>query len=230
MYNDKNFLALIPARDGSKRLPGKNIKKLCGEPLINWTIKSALNSRYIDEIIVSSDSDEILNIASLQDIKTLNRPLYLAKDDSTTIDVVLHTLQNFSEFDYVVVLQPTSPLRSGKNIDEAIELLVRKNADAVISVCATSHPPFWANKLDDSQSMENFLPQNMINKRSQDFEKYYRINGAIYICDTNIAKKHRTLFPKKNTFAYIMSRELSIDIDEEIDFLFCENYLINTKK
>jgi len=230
MYNDKNFLALIPARGGSKRLPGKNIRELCGEPLINWTIKSALNSKYIDEIIVSSDSDEILNIASSVDIKTLNRPSHLAKDDSSTIDVVLHSLQNLPKFDYVIVLQVTSPLRSSKNIDEAIELLDRKNADAVISVCATSHPPFWSNILDDSQSMENFLPQNIINKRSQDFEKYYRINGAIYICDTNIAKEHQTLFPKKNTFAYIMSRELSIDIDEEIDFLFCENYLRNTKR
>jgi len=230
MYNDKNFLALIPARGGSKRLPGKNIRELCGEPLINWTIKSALNSKYIDEIIVSSDSDEILNIASSADIKTLNRPSHLAKDDSSTIDVVLHSLQNLPKFDYVIVLQVTSPLRSSKNIDEAIELLDRKNADAVISVCATSHPPFWSNILDDSQSMENFLPQNIINKRSQDFEKYYRINGAIYICDTNIAKEHQTLFPKKNSFAYIMSRELSIDIDEEIDFLFCENYLRNTKR
>jgi len=230
MYNDKNFLALIPARGGSKRLPGKNIRELCGEPLINWTIKSALNSKYIDEIIVSSDSDEILNIASSVDIKTLNRPSHLAKDDSSTIDVVLHSLQNLPKFDYVIVLQVTSPLRSSKNIDEAIELLDKKNADAVISVCATSHPPFWSNTLDDSQSMENFLPQNIINKRSQDFEKYYRINGAIYICDTNIAKEHQTLFPKKNTFAYIMSRELSIDIDEEIDFLFCENYLRNTKR
>jgi len=229
MFNNKTFLAIIPARGGSKRLPNKNIRDLCGKPLISWTINSALKSQYIDEIVVSSDSDNILKIASYFNVKAQKRPSCLSTDDSSSVDVVLDSLKKSSKFDYVIVLQPTSPLRNNENIDEAIELLVNKNADAVISVCQAPHPPFWSNKLDENLSMENFLSKDSINKRSQDFDKYYTINGAIYICDTEIVNKLQTLFPEKNIFAYVMDRELSIDIDEEIDFLLCESYCKNTK-
>jgi len=223
MYKDKTFLAIIPARGGSKRLPNKNILDLAGKPLIAYTIEAAKKSKYIDDIIVSSDSDEILKIAKEYNIKTIKRPDYLASDTAKTIDVIKHVIESMTgEYDYIVLLQPTSPLRNEKHIDEAIELLNVKEADAIVSVCEMDHSPLWSNTLPASLSMESFLRDEIKNKRSQDLEKYYRINGAIYICKTDELLKQNTLFLDKNIFAYVMNRKSSIDIDDEIDFKLVE--------
>ena len=223
MYKDKTYLAIIPARGGSKRLPNKNILELAGKPLIAYTIEAAKKSKYIDDIIVSSDSDNILNIAKDYNIKTIKRPDYLASNTAKTIDVIKHVIENIiGEYDYIVLLQPTSPLRNEKHIDEAIELLNAKEADAIVSVCEMDHSPLWSNTLPASLSMEGFLREEVKNKRSQDLDKYYRINGAIYICKTDELLKQNTLFLDKNIFAYVMNRKSSIDIDDEIDFKLVE--------
>jgi len=223
MYKDKTYLAIIPARGGSKRLPNKNILELAGKPLIAYTIEAAKKSKYIDDIIVSSDSDNILNIAKDYNIKTIKRPDYLASNTAKTIDVIKHVIENIiGEYDYIVLLQPTSPLRNEKHIDEAIELLNAKEADAIVSVCEMDHSPLWSNTLPASLSMEGFLREEVKNKRSQDLDKYYRINGAIYICKTDKLLKKNTLFLDKNIFAYVMDRKSSIDIDDEIDFKLAE--------
>ena len=223
MYKNKKFLAIIPARGGSKRLPNKNILDLVGKPLIAYTIEAAKKSKYIDEIIVSSDSDNILNIAKEYNIKTIKRPDYLASDTAKTIDVLKHVMENIkNKYDYIVLLQPTSPLRNEKHIDEAIELLDDKNADAIVSVCEIEHSPLWSNTLPSSLSMEDFLREEVKNKRSQDLDKYYRINGAIYICKMDALLKQNTLFLSKNIFAYVMDRKSSVDIDDEIDFKLAE--------
>jgi len=117
-----------------------------------------------------------------------------------------------------VLLQPTSPLRNEKHIDEAIELLEKKKADAVISVCETDHSPLWSNTLPEDLNMSNFLRDEIKNKRSQDLPKFYRLNGAIYICKTDKFLEEKTFFIKNNIYAYIMDRKSSIDIDDEIDF------------
>ena len=218
MYKNKTFLAIIPARGGSKRLPRKNILDLAGKPLIAWSIEAGLKSNYIDKVIVRSDDDEILNISKLYGATTIKRPLQLATDTSTTFDAIEHTIHSVEQYDYVVLLQPTSPLRDAKHIDEAIELLEKKSAHAVISVCEVAHSPLWSNTLQKDGDMSYFLKDELRNKRSQDLQKYYRLNGAIYICKTNKLLEEKSFFLRENIFAYFMDKKISIDIDEDIDF------------
>jgi len=223
MYKNKRFLAIIPARGGSKRLPNKNILPLKNKPLIVWSIESSLNSEYLDSTVVTTDSNEILDISKKYNVPVILRPKDLSTDTSPTIDAVIHTLSKVKEkFDYVVLLQPTSPLRTAKHINEAIEFLIEKNADAVVSVCETGHSPLWANKLDEDLSMKGFLDKAISNKRSQDLSTYYRINGAIYISDVKRLLKEKSFFLKENIYAYKMDKKTSLDIDEEIDFRLAE--------
>ncbi len=230
MFKEKSFLGIVPARGGSKRLPNKNLLDLVGKPLIAWTLEAALKSRFLDYIIVSSDKDEILKVARGYDVETVKRPKELATDDAHTVDVVKHVLESMEkEYDYIVLLQPTSPLRTEKHIDEAIEFLMSKNADAVISVCETEYPPLWCNTLPEDLSMENFIRKEIIGTRSQDLPKYYRLNGAIYICKSSEFLKQGTFFLNKNIYAYIMDKKNSIDVDEEIDFLLAETLIKNKK-
>ena len=223
MYKNKTFLAIIPARGGSKRLPCKNILGLNGKPLIAYSIESGLNSKYIDKVVVSSDDDEILTISKRYGAVTINRPNELASDTATTFDAIKHAVDNYEKYDYIVLLQPTSPLRDGDHIDKAIELLESKNADAVVSVCKMDHSPLWSNTINDSLSMTGFLKGEVLNKRSQDLKEYYSLNGAIYICDTKKLLKEKSFFLKESIFAYKMNRKSSIDIDEELDFKMAES-------
>jgi len=292
VYKDKTFLAIIPARGGSKRLPRKNILELNGKPLIAWSIEAGLKSKYVDKVVVSSDDKEILEYSQYYGADTIKRPDNLASDTSTSFDAIKHTIDNVDKYDYVVLLQPTSPLRTAEQIDDAIELLEKKKADAVVSVCEmdhsplwsntlpddgnmdnflrdevknsrsqdlkkydyvillqatsplrnenhvdeaiellesknasavvsvceTDHSPLWSNTLDDSLSMKGFLKEGVLNKRSQDLEKYYRLNGAIYICKVEKLLKEKSFFLKDNIFAFKMDKHNSIDIDEEVDF------------
>ena len=218
MLKEKTFLAIIPARGGSKRLPQKNILDLNGKPLIAWSIEAGLDSKYIDKVVVSSDNNKILDISQKFGADVVVRPETLASDTATTFDAIKHTIKSLEQYDYIVLLQPTSPLRNSKHIEEAIELLEKKDANSVVSVCEMEHSPLWSNTLDVSLSMKGFLRDEVLNKRSQDLEKYYRLNGAIYICKTDRLLENGSFFFKENIFAYIMDREVSIDIDERIDF------------
>jgi len=219
MYKDKKILAIIPARGGSKRLPSKNILNLGGKPLVVWTIESALNSKYLDSIILSSDDEKILEIGKKYDIATVKRPEELSTDTAKTTDVILcHLNQVKNKFDYVILLQPTSPLRTSKHIDDAIKFLFEKEADAVVSICEMEHSPLWSNTLPQDLSMANFLKEDIKDKRSQDLPKYYRLNGAIYIAKVEKLLEEKTFFLKNNIFGFIMDKYSSIDIDDEYDF------------
>ena len=223
MKGNKTFLGIIPARGGSKRLPRKNVLDLAGKPLIAWTIDAAKGSKYIDKIIVTSDDDEILQISDDLSVDTNKRPDELASDTATTVAVTEHTIDNLNDtYDFIIILQPTSPLRTFKHIDEAIELLFKKKADAIVSVCETEHSPLWSNTLSDNKSMEGFISKDYLNKRGQDLPKYFRLNGAIYICDVCKFKQYQSLLIDKNIYAYEMSSEDSIDIDTQIDFDLAE--------
>jgi CMP-N-acetylneuraminic acid synthetase len=223
MYNGKTFLAIIPARGGSKRLPNKNILPLVGKPMLVWTIESAIQSKYLDEIVLSTDSDDIIKVAGNYKIKTIKRPLELASDTAKTVDVVKHVIENIDKkYDFIVLLQPTSPLRTSAHIDEAIEQLIKLNADAIISVTEADLSPLWCNILPENLSMENFISEDIKHKRSQELPKFYRLNGAIYICKTEKLIEENTFFLKKNVYAYIMDKKSSIDIDEELDFKLAE--------
>ncbi len=228
MYKNKNILGLIPARGGSKGLPRKNIKSLLGKPLIAWTIEQALASKYLDRVVVSTDDKEIAEISKKYgaDVPFI-RPKELAEDNAKGIDVVLHAIDWFREnnkrkqYDLIMLLQPTSPLRITEDIDKAIELLFLKEAKAIVSVCEVDHHPLWVNTLPEDGCMRNFIRQEIMNKNRQELPVFYRLNGAIYLAYCNYLKEQKGFFGDK-TFAYIMPRERSIDIDDEIDLKLAE--------
>lgn len=222
MLDKKTFLAIIPARGGSKRLPRKNVLLLAGKPLIAWTIEAALNSKLVDKVLVTSDDDEILKVSEKHGAVTLKRPAELAQDTSTSFDAIKHVIENTEKFDYIVLLQPTSPLRSSQQIDEAIQLLESKNADAIVSVTEMEHSPFWANTLPEDGNMAGFLRDDLLNTRSQDLEVFYRLNGAVYICKTDKILDEQSFFLKEKTYAYKMTNTSSVDIDTGLDFKFTE--------
>ena len=227
MYKDKKILAIVPARGGSKRLPKKNLMDLAGKPLIAYSIEAAKNSQYIDDVIMSSESQEILSVAKKYGAQTpFVRPKELAEDASRSIDVVIHAIKTLTQsYDAVILLQPTSPLRTSEDIDGAIEMFYNKHATSVIGVCEMEHSPLWANTLDESMSMEGFLDDKYNNARSQDLPVYYRINGAFYMSKTQSVLENETFFVQKNIYAYLMSQEDSVDIDTKLDFIVAEAIL-----
>ena len=224
MYQYKTFLAIIPARAGSKRLPRKNSLNLNGKPLIAWSIEAGLKSKYIDEVMVTTDDDEIIEIAKTFKANVpFKRPNFLASDHATRSEVIRHTIEFYEQefnkkFDYVVFLQPTSPLRNAKHIDESIEYMFVKKCDAIVSVCEVDHPIHWSGVLPEDKSMSKFLDNAAVQSRSQDLEKYYRLNGAIYICNVQKFLEEDCVFLKENIFAFEMSQEKSVDIDTALDF------------
>lgn len=228
--DDLKILALIPARGGSKRLPGKNIKDLCGRPLIAWTIEAALNSKYLSKVVVSTDCDDIARISKEYGTKVpFIRPEEISSDVATTQDVVLHCLDFFKlkdeVFTHVILLQPTSPLRRSEDIDGSIELLLKKAAKAIYSVCEAEHSPLWSNTLPKDKSFDNFLRPEVNGKRSQDLPKYYRLNGSIYLVEVAELQKTNSLHSISPSYAYVMDRKSSVDIDEELDFVIAESIL-----
>ena len=136
-------------------------------------------------------------------------------------------LKNVEVYKFVVLLQPTSPLRNEKNIDQSIKLLEKKKADAIISVCKCSHSPLWSNLLPKNDSMINFISSKILNKQSQELDEYYRLNGAIYICRVEKLLKEKSFFLKNKIFAYKMSEYQSIDIDTSLDFIVAKSILQN---
>ena len=225
MIKNKKVLAVITARGGSKRLSKKNVREIAGKPLILHTLKAAKNSKYLDKIIVSSDDDEIIDIAIKNHCFADKRASFLSKDETPTIDVLKDLLSREKDFDIIVTLQPTSPLRRSKDIENALSLFVEKNADAVISVCKSEHPPQWINKLGDNGEMEDFINKSFRNKRSQDLGDFYRLNGAIYCNSVDKLRGAETLLFNKKSYAYLMPTNLSVDIDTIDDFEYAE-YLI----
>ncbi|EGR9009175.1 TPA: acylneuraminate cytidylyltransferase family protein [Vibrio vulnificus] len=224
------ILAITPARGGSKRLPGKNIKNLNGKPLIQWTIDAALAVQEIARVMVTTDCDEIAEIAKKAGAEVpFIRPPELATDTSSSSDVIRHALDFYraqgEEFDFVLLLQPTSPIRSADDIRHAIEQLKAHTADAVVSVCPCDHSPLWANTLPDDRSMADFIRHEVSQLRSQDLPDYYRINGAIYLTRVSRFYQENSLFLSSNIFAYVMDNESSVDIDHELDFLIAETVL-----
>ncbi|MGE7599312.1 cytidylyltransferase domain-containing protein [Lysinibacillus fusiformis] len=215
-------LAIIPARGGSKSVPRKNIKELAGKPLIAWTIEEANKSKYIDRVIVSSEDKEILQIAQkFGPYVPFVRPANLAEDNTAGIEPVLHALEHFADYDYVVVLQPTSPLRLVEDIDGCIEYFLQEKAKFCVSVCEVEQSPYWMYTLDNCAKMQPLLKQQSLITRRQDLPKVYTLNGAIYLANINLLKQTRN-FITNETIAYVMPIERSFDIDTEEDFKICE--------
>ena len=224
MINVKTVLAIIPARGGSKGLPGKNIKALCGKPLIAWSIEQAKKSEYIDRLILSSEYEEIIKVAKECSCEVpFIRPVELAKDGTPGIEPVLHALNTLKEqYDYVVLLQPTSPLRTIDDIDGCIERCVEANAPSCISVSETDHSPYWMVSVDEKDALSALLPHYSNVHRRQDLPKVYFLNGAVYIAESNWLMRHKSFRVDNQTIAFFMEKKRSLDIDTEIDFQLCE--------
>ncbi len=223
MLGCKKVIAVIPARGGSKRLPGKNIRQLGDKPLIAWSIEAAKTSKYIDRVIISTDCEDIANIAQRYggDVPFL-RPQELSGDTAGSNGVILHALEHIDEsFDYVVLLQPTSPLRKAEDIDILLESFDEKT-EGVVSVCPCEHSPLWANTLPDDMTMGNFFPESIIGKRSQDLPDYYRLNGSIYAFKVDSFVENNGIFYSDKVKAYNMPVERSVDIDTIVDFHIAE--------
>jgi CMP-N,N'-diacetyllegionaminic acid synthase len=216
--NPKRVLTLITARGGSKGLPRKNILLVGGKPLIAWTILAALDSIAGDNVILSSDDDEIMEIAKTWGCKVpFRRPKEFASDTSSSIDVVFHALDQFPGYDYIVLLQPTSPLRTAADIDAAFDLMLSTGAPSCISVCETDQSPYLMYRIIDQSKVESLLPGGVSASRRQDLKPVYIVNGAIYIARVDWLRKSKN-FVEEGSVAYVMPRERSLDIDDADDF------------
>jgi len=229
MIAGKKVLAVIPARGGSKGIPRKNIKQLAGKPLIAWTIEEAKKSKYIDRLILSSEDDEIIKVAKEWECEVpFVRPKELAADDTPGIEPVLHAINTLPEiYDYVCLLQPTSPLRSSVDIDRAIEMCIKKNYNSCVSVTEVTEHPYLMYTANEDKL--NPLFPNIDIKRRQDLPKIFKLNGAIYFAAVNQVLNEKRLVNDK-TLGYVMAKEFSIDIDNNIDFELCNNVLMKKLK
>lgn len=218
-------LAVIPARSGSKGLKHKNIRAFAGKPLMAYTIEAAIKSKQFDCIHVSTDSLEYADIARQNgaDVPFL-RGKKLSADEANTWDTVRFVVSEYrklgKEFDTVTVLQPTSPLRTAEDIIEAFHVFEKKEAEFVVSVCKTDYSPLLCNILPENGSLNDFIDLNIVGRRQQ-LPQYYRINGAIYIQSIDLLMREGKLYGEKS-FAYIMAKESSIDIDDDYDFTMAE--------
>ena len=228
MYKHIKILAIIPARSGSKGLKDKNIKLLQGKPLIAHTIEAACQSNVFDEIIVSTDSKVYADIAIKYGASVpFLRPSNLAQDGSSSKDVITYTVEEMfkrgSSYDCFVLLQPTSPLRNAKHIQDAVSRLINLNANAIVSMSECEHSPDLSMYLDDTLSLEGAF-KGVQNTGRQQLGTYYRLNGAIYCGNVDYYLKHGTFYGERS-FAYIMEKKYSIDIDDIYDFKYAETVL-----
>jgi len=223
-------LAIIPARSGSKGIQDKNIKLLNGKPLMAYSIETAIKSGMFDTVHVSTDSEAYAEIARKYDADVpFLRSAEMSSDTASSWDTVLEVLGNYEHlgktYDTVMLLQPTSPLRSADDVRGAYCVLENKRAKAVVSVCE-AEPPLWCGALPENGCMDGFC-RSIVGVPRQILGKYYRLNGAIYLVSVLAFKELRTLVYGPDCYAYIMPRERSVDIDEPMDFLIAETLLRN---
>ncbi len=218
MISGQKVLGVIPARGGSKGVPGKNLRMVQGKPLVAWTILAAQGSHFLDRVILSSDDDAIINTAREWGCETpFVRPTELATDEATTVDVVLDALNRCPGFDWVVVLQPTSPLRVAADIDGALERCFELDAPACVSVCQTDQSPYWMFSIDKGY-LHRVLDVPEITRR-QDLPTSYVLNGAVYVSKTAELLRTRSFTPA-SVVAYEMPTSRSLDIDTEQDLKY----------
>jgi len=235
MYEGRSFIAIIPARSGSKGLPGKNIRNLCGKPLIEWSIESGLQSQYLDEVMVTTDSREIADISAKAGAAVpFLRPAELARDDSTTLDAVEHALDYYRqrlnrEFDYVVLLEPTSPIREKDDIDNMIEKIVMHEEcfDSIVSIGEVHEHPSIMKKLH-GDLLEPYCDELPLTTRRQDNPPAYFPYGVAYITKTTVLLAERTFYTGRTTW-YKIRRHQNYEIDDIYDFLAIESIMKKEK-
>lgn len=227
MIKGAKILAIVLARGGSKGIPRKNIFPILGRPLIEYTIKEAKKSNFIDKIIVSTDDIEIAEIVKKYGIKVpFLRPKELAEDTTSSEDAILHAINwlesNGEDYDIVILLQPTSPLRRKDHIDRAIiEFLNDENANSLISVTNVRQYPHWMKMKTKNGYLKNFFNENNSNIRRQDIPELLYPNGAIYLADVNCFKNSKS-FTSGKVLPFFMEEKDSFDIDDYLDIKIIE--------
>lgn len=220
------ILAYIPARGGSKGVPRKNIRPLSGKPLILWTIEAARRCAEITDLVVSTEDAEIAAVATTHDCRVLPRPVELAQDETTNIEVALHVVKAAGKsYDLVVQLQPTSPLRSSADISASIQRCVANGAPACLSMVRATEMPNWMFTQSPSGALEPILPNRQIPLRRQDIPPVYLLNGAVYVAQPAWLQTHQT-FLGPGAHGYEMPFERSLDIDTLSDFATAESILL----
>lgn len=227
MYKNKKILAIIPARGGSKGLPGKNIRPLCGKPLIAWSIEHAQKSKYVDEIFISTDSREIADVAERYGALCPElRPDYLARDTAPSSEFIIYTLEKLEKegkcFDYFILLEPTSPLRDVEDVDKSIEMLIDSPENESIVGVATSgtiHPMYMVTVNKDGR-LERYTKGEMIMRR-QDLPDVYFFEGSVYVSKVEAYLEKKGFYHDK-TLPYIVPEWKSHEVDDFVDFTIIE--------
>jgi N-acylneuraminate cytidylyltransferase/CMP-N,N'-diacetyllegionaminic acid synthase len=226
-----NIVAVIPARGGSKSVPGKNIKKLAGKPLIAHTIEDALKAKTLNRVIVSTNDEKIAKISKQYGAEVpFKRPAYLATDTAHTPPVIKHAVKYLEEkegskVDVVVTLQPTSPLRKPEDIDAAVNKLIRTNADCVVTICEVEYPPFWMKILQGDKIIpfvKTKIDYHLLER--QQLPKVYKLNGAVFVTKRDILMKKNKLIGG-DVRAIKMDTKRSLDINSLMDFMLAENLM-----
>jgi CMP-N,N'-diacetyllegionaminic acid synthase len=222
------IIGIIPARSGSKGLKDKNIKLLNEKPLIAYTIEAAVKSGVFEKIIVSTDSPKYAEISKNYGAEVpFLRSESLSGDEVATNDVVIDLIKKLKkigeEFECLMILQPTSPLRSSHDIKNAVKLLIEKEANAIVSLCETEHSPLYTGEVPKDLRIDGFIDKNTSYRR-QELPKFYRLNGAIYLSKVDYFINFENLYEEK-CYAYLMDKERSVDIDDNLDFLLAETII-----
>lgn len=231
MKTSGRTVALITARGGSKRLPGKNVKPLGGKPLLEWTIQAALHSKKIDQVILSTDCEKIAQCGKAAGAEVpFIRPSGLAGDTSSHYSVISHAIKWLEKaqpdpLETMALLQPTSPFRTAKHIDAALTLREQKCNESLASVTAVTQHPAFMHKLSQEGHLTSYLPATEGYQRSQDQEKLFVLNGAIYIFSPEAFHQRETVLAT-STLAFEMDAKTSLDIDDVDDFAMCEALLL----
>jgi CMP-N,N'-diacetyllegionaminic acid synthase len=222
------YLGLITARKNSKRLPNKNLKSLCGKPLLAYTIEAALSSSRLDRVVVSTDGEEIASIAQQLGAEVpFLRPIELATDDARSVDVMIHALSWFEQHenafsDALVLLQPTCPLRTGAHIDEAIALYEAREADTVVAVSEPERHPYWMKTMDPAGQLTPFLQVDLLHyHQKQTLPQVWSSNSSIYVLRRESFLARKEIYGGR-TFGYVMPRSEALDIDTPWDFHLAE--------
>jgi len=224
----QSVLAVVTARGGSKGLPGKNLAICAGKPLLAWTIEAGLQARCVSDVLVSSDSPQILDFCAGYDIECLRRPDHLATDEASSLDVLSHVVEwadsQRRAWDWLMLLQPTSPLRTARHIDEAFEQLAASSCDGLISVTPATHHPYKAFTLKDG-ALHGIINDDYPFAPRQSLPDCYFANGALYITRFEQFRRSARLLGD-HTLPYVMDRASSVDIDKPADLIEAEGLLL----
>jgi N-acylneuraminate cytidylyltransferase len=220
MYRGLSSIGVIAARGGSKGLPRKNVLEAGGRPMVAWSVEACKQSRHLDHFLISTDDEAIAAVAREAGCSVpFIRPGSLAKDDSSIHDVVIHALDSCdADYDLVVLLQATSPLRTGADIDRGIETCVDRNAPAAVSMTPSGKTPYWHFFLDGDARLRRVI-DSPCSSRRQDLPPTHELNGAVYVARTDWYRQKRN-FMAETTVGFVMPRERSIDVDTALDLLF----------